>query len=597
VFIGVSDVGVYSTGYPAGTLVDWYGIGGSLIAQNLAPSATISSSLNTEFYATVKLPNACSVSTSTITIGNVQLSVSTAMVQTSCAGNDGSITATAVGAGPFTYVWKDALNAIVQTTNTASTTDVLSSLSAGTYSVEVTGNVGGANPALPVCTTPKVFTTVTGSVPYTVAASSTAESCPGLNDGTVLLIVTGGSGNFTYSWNGGAYTTAGVTGLGQGVYNYVVTDVASGCATAGSVTVNGNPAVVFDITTTNVSCFGLSDGSAAFVPGAGSPTVLFYDWLDNTSTSVASNADLTGAAAGTYTLSAFDENGCIQTSNPVVITQPALISVTSFTPSSGNVGTVVTITGTGFTGATGVSFNGAAAVTFTVNSATSITATVPAGATTGNVTVFVGGCSGSSSTPFTVIVPSFTTFNVTAFIQGYYIGGSTMNSVLLNQGVSIDPLECDTIIVNLYDPMSTSTIVESDTVVLATDGTAQANFSAAIAGNSYYVAIQHRSAVLTYSALPITFTSSTAYDFTSSISQAAFDNQQDNGDLTFSLFNGDLDFSGSVDALDFLLLDPEIQNGSGGYLNMDLDGSGGVDALDFLILDPNIQNGIGVAQP
>jgi hypothetical protein len=513
------------------------------------------------------------------------------MVQTSCAGNDGSITATAVGAGPFTYVWKNALNAIVRiTTNTASTTDVYGSLSAGTYSVEVTGNVGGANPALPVCTTPKVFTTVTGSVPYTVAASSTAESCPGLNDGTVLLIVTGGSGNFTYSWNGGAYTTAGVTGLGQGVYNYVVTDVASGCATAGSVTVNGNPAVVFDITTTNVSCFGLSDGSAAFVPGAGSPTVLFYDWLDNTSTSVASNADLTGATAGTYTVSAFDEFGCIQTSNPVVITQPALISVTSFTPSSGNVGTVVTITGSGFTGATGVSFNGAAAVTFTVNSATSITATVPAGATTGNVTVFVGGCSGSSSTPFTVIVPSFTTFNVTAFIEGYYIGGSEMTSALVNSGIGVDPLESDTIIVNLYDPLSTTTVVESDTVVIATNGTATANFSAAIAGNSFYVAIQHRNAVLTYSALPITFSSNTTYDFTTDATQAYGDNMKDNGDGTWSIFSADLNQDGFVDIVDYPLFEADQLGLASGYIATDINGDGYTDIVDYPIFEANQLN-------
>jgi len=65
----------------------------------------------------------------------------------------------------------------------------------------------------------------------------------------------------------------------------------------------------------------------------------------------------------------------------------AVPTLTSVNPNSGNVGTVVTITGTALTGATGVSFNGTAATSFTVNSATSITATVPTGATTGNVTM------------------------------------------------------------------------------------------------------------------------------------------------------------------------------------------------------------------
>src|SRR5207245_2788420 len=57
-------------------------------------------------------------------------------------------------------------------------------------------------------------------------------------------------------------------------------------------------------------------------------------------------------------------------------------TITGFTPTSGPVGTSVTISGTNFTGATSVSFNGVSA-TFTVTSDTAIRATVPAGATTG----------------------------------------------------------------------------------------------------------------------------------------------------------------------------------------------------------------------
>jgi hypothetical protein len=55
-------------------------------------------------------------------------------------------------------------------------------------------------------------------------------------------------------------------------------------------------------------------------------------------------------------------------------------------PTSGLVGAAVKILGTGLTGATGVTFNGAAA-TFTVVSSALITATVPAGATSGAVQV------------------------------------------------------------------------------------------------------------------------------------------------------------------------------------------------------------------
>jgi hypothetical protein len=61
-------------------------------------------------------------------------------------------------------------------------------------------------------------------------------------------------------------------------------------------------------------------------------------------------------------------------------------TIEKIAPTSGSVGQTVVITGKSFTGATSVKFNGKAA-TYTVDSKTQITATVPAGATTGKVTV------------------------------------------------------------------------------------------------------------------------------------------------------------------------------------------------------------------
>ena len=88
-----------------------------------------------------------------------------------------------------------------------------------------------------------------------------------------------------------------------------------------------------------------------------------------------------------------------------------------------------------------------------------------------------------------------------------------------------------------------------------------------------------------------------SYESKAQTNNAYADNQVEVEPGVFAMFTGDIDQNGSIDALDFLILDPEIQNGSGGYVVTDLDGSGGVDAIDFLILDPNVQNGIGVAQP
>jgi uncharacterized repeat protein (TIGR03803 family) len=77
-------------------------------------------------------------------------------------------------------------------------------------------------------------------------------------------------------------------------------------------------------------------------------------------------------------------------------------TITSFTPSSGPVGTQVVITGMSLTGATAVKFGGVAATVFTVNLNTKLTATVPSGAVTGKIQVVTPGGTANSATNFTV---------------------------------------------------------------------------------------------------------------------------------------------------------------------------------------------------
>ena len=81
-------------------------------------------------------------------------------------------------------------------------------------------------------------------------------------------------------------------------------------------------------------------------------------------------------------------------------------AITSFSPSSGMVGTTVTISGSNFIGASSVAFNGTAAA-FTIGSASSITATVGVGSTTGFITVTTPGGTGSSASAF-VVKPAWT---------------------------------------------------------------------------------------------------------------------------------------------------------------------------------------------
>ncbi len=92
-------------------------------------------------------------------------------------------------------------------------------------------------------------------------------------------------------------------------------------------------------------------------------------------------------------------------SNAVSFTVLAMPNITSLNPSSGTVGTPVTITGTGFgttQGTSAVTFNGTTASSITSWSATSIVAPVPPAATTGYVVVTVGGAA-SNGQSFTVM--------------------------------------------------------------------------------------------------------------------------------------------------------------------------------------------------
>ena len=80
----------------------------------------------------------------------------------------------------------------------------------------------------------------------------------------------------------------------------------------------------------------------------------------------------------------------------VTITATPTVTLTGFSPSAGLTGAIVTLSGTGFTGATAVRFNGVNA-SYTVDSDTQITATVPATATDGVITVVNGGSVNSAS--------------------------------------------------------------------------------------------------------------------------------------------------------------------------------------------------------
>ena len=109
---------------------------------------------------------------------------------------------------------------------------------------------------------------------------------------------------------------------------------------------------------------------------------------------------------------------------------PPAPAITGFSPTSGTAGTSVTITGTNLVFATNVTFNGVSA-SFTIDSTAQITATVPAGATSGLVRVQTLGGTATSASSFTVGGTSAADLAITATHNGNFTEGDTGDTYTL----------------------------------------------------------------------------------------------------------------------------------------------------------------------
>lgn len=154
------------------------------------------------------------------------------------------------------------------------------------------------------------------------------------------------------------------------------------------------------------------------------------------------------AGATTGVVSVTNGSGTGNSATNFTVTTPP--TITAFNPSSGGAGTVVTITGTNFTGATAVTFNGIAAASFVVNSSTQITATVGATATTGLIVVTTPSGTVNSGVNFVVIgdlivstlsavTGTYNNITVTATGNATLVGPLTaLGNVLVQTGGKMD---------------------------------------------------------------------------------------------------------------------------------------------------------------
>ena len=157
--------------------------------------------------------------------------------------------------------------------------------------------------------------------------------------------------------------------------------------------------------------------------------------------------------------------------------------ITSFAPAKGPVGTLVTLTGTDFTGATAVAFNGTAASSFTVVNATTITATVPGGATNGSISVTTPAGTAISTGKF-YLPPTLTSFSPVSGPQGTVVkltgtnftGATTIkfngriasSFTVVNDSLisTMVPIGATTGTIVVYTPGGTATSAEKFTVTI-----------------------------------------------------------------------------------------------------------------------------------
>jgi hypothetical protein len=269
----------------------------------------------------------------------------------------------------------------------------------------------------------------------TPGPSITSFTPPGGLAGTVVTVL---GSNFTgataVSFNGTAaasFTVNSATQLTATVAAGTTTGPITITAPTGSVTSAASFVVGPPPTITSFSPAAGPVGSSVVITGTGFTGA----------TQVAFN----GTVAPTFTVNSPTQITATvppdATSGPVAVTTPVNTAVsaasfavilapviTAFTPTAGAPGTVVVLTGNYFNGASQVTFNGIAASTFTVNSATQLTVTVPAGATTGPIAVTAVGGVGTSFTDYLVPPANDLCTNAAPLACGQTVRGSTVGA-------------------------------------------------------------------------------------------------------------------------------------------------------------------------
>lgn len=212
-------------------------------------------------------------------------------------------------------------------------------------------------------------------------------SCFGMTNGTAMVTMSGLTGPYSFAFDGGAYASSNsALNLAPGQHTVSILN-SIGCDTLIFFDINEPPLLqVSEVSRTNVSCFGGSDGSIT-VQGIGGVGTYSYSWDTNP---VQTTETAVGLIAGNYTVTVTDQNGC--TSNmALAITEP-LPLMNSFT--------IVEPTCNGFNNGSIQALVSGGTAPYSYNWNTGGTGTSISGLASGNYSIIItdlNGCSMSQS--------------------------------------------------------------------------------------------------------------------------------------------------------------------------------------------------------
>ena len=465
-----------------------------------------------------------------------------------------------------------------------------------------------------VVNTPCLYLNKTANFAASMSQFSSV-SCYGQSNGVAQISSsgTGSSSTGMYSINGGAmmpYASIpfSISNLAAATYTVALTS-SNGCVSSSTSTITQS---VLSTTVTSVTACNsytwqgvtyTASGSATntFISATGCDSIhtknFLINYSDDTSSSFAACGSyswngISYTTSGTYIQTYTNSTGCDSaltlnlTVNP--LPSPSISASGPLTFCDGmsivlnaNIGVGLSYqwkkNGTTIFGATSNSYTASQSGSYTVEETNS------------------SNCSAVSSPQVVTVNNCNVSLQLKLFIQGYYDQASTMLPVLLNQLASTDNTLTDTILVELHNALYPFDLALSKKAVLHTDGSAVCTFNYVngnyYLGNLYYVAIRHRNGLLTWSANPIAFDSTTVvYDFSTSSSKAYGDNMLEVEPGVWAMYSADLNQDQNVDLLDMPILEADIAEYMFGYAATDLNGDGNTDLLDVIYMDYGIAN-------